>query len=291
MNTPFECEGAPRDLGLDQGRACRDALRAQCTDTSWRRLESLRLSERGRDRRVLRDVRRHFPQQAEQLEGLARGAGVSVRRLARASWNALASTSRGSSLALACGGASLLARSLPPDARARRTRPEGRYRSVELTLPALTHPILGVNEAGLAVACHAGPARIAACAAPAALLARDCLERFSAVESALRWCLERPAAPRAALLLVDAGGAAAALEIADRVRDVRRPSGGVLASGASPVSMAALSERFADAALEPAAAAQVLAASFDPPPPPFAFADPVGRRIWIPGAEAGWLEL
>jgi Acyl-coenzyme A:6-aminopenicillanic acid acyl-transferase len=244
---------------------------------------------RARERRILRDVRRHFPQQAEQLEGLARGAGVRLRRLSRATFAALADSGRGSSAALVREGAAWLARSLPKAAVLRCSKPDGRYRTLEITLPALTHPLLGVNEAGLAVACHAVAIRPGRCAAPAALLARDCLERFARVDSALAWCRERPGAPHAALLLADASGAAVGIEIAERVRDVRRPTEGLLVTGHSPRTYAQLAVQLAAAARDADAVAGALAAAFEPRGSAFALADPAGCRLWLPGA--GWLAL
>ena len=51
------------------------------------------------------------------------------------------------------------------------------------------------------------------CAAPAALLAQDCLQRFDRVEKALEWLERRPAGGRARFALADATGAAALFEI------------------------------------------------------------------------------
>ena len=50
------------------------------------------------------------------------------------------------------------------------------------------------------------PAEAVRCAAPAWLLAQDCLERFEALGPALDWCCERPGGGGGALLLADAGG-------------------------------------------------------------------------------------
>ena len=81
----IECEGAPRDMGWDQGRACRDALRRAVG-----LLPGLPLLLRdARTRDVLQEIRRHFPQQYEQLLGMARGAQVAPARLATHSLGAL----------------------------------------------------------------------------------------------------------------------------------------------------------------------------------------------------------
>jgi hypothetical protein len=101
----------------------------------------------------------------------------------------------------------------------RESAPDSDYRSLELV--ALTHvaPFVGVNEHGLAV----GAVLLATgseFAAPASLLAQDCLQRFDGVEKALEWLERRPAGGRARFALADATGAAAIFEIdgADRKR-------------------------------------------------------------------------
>lgn len=293
MTAPVECEGAPRDLGGAQGRACRDALRAHCRSGGlWTQLVA-GLSPGGVvGSRALRDVRRHFPHQAEQLEGIARGAGLPLGRIGRAMLSALAGPSHGASLALTRSGAPLVARPILPGALLRRTRPEGRFRTLELTLAPLTTALLGVNEMGLALACDSGPLQTGgeACAAPAALLARDCLERFAAVEAALEWCVRRPAAQRAAILVADASGAVAGVEIAGGARRVLRPENGVLLPkgvGRSGAGLSALGHSSLDAP----AVSDGLAAAFGPDVPPFALADPVGRRIRVPGVDAAWVGL
>lgn len=229
----IECAGAPRDLGLDQATSARAALRAASGHggaiARWR--DRLGFAE-AEVSRWQRDLRRYFPHQHEWLEGVARGAGVPDRALLRA---AIAALARGADALLvgaegADDGGSVLWRTESPGAVLRRVRPEGRFVSIELASPLLACPWIGLNEAGLAVAVTGGsqPGR---CRAHAALLARDCLERFEAVESALVWCLSRPAAPGASILLADAMGEIAGVELHASGRHVRRPEGGVLVLG------------------------------------------------------------
>jgi hypothetical protein len=236
---------------------------------------------------MLRDLRRHFPHQAEQLEGIARGAGLPVDAIWRAMRTALADAAPGPTLGLARAGAPLLARPLPAGALLRRTRPEGRFSTLELALAPLTTPLLGVNEAGLAVTCDPGPAEPGSCAAPGALLARDCLERFADAETALAWCLARPAAGRVALLLADARGAVVGVAIARGGRRVLRQRGGLLLGGESQRAAAELAKRFDDVSFEPDAASQQLAAAFAPEARAFAWADPIGRRLLRPPSQTG----
>jgi hypothetical protein len=123
-----------------------------------------------------------------------------------------------------------------------------------------------VNERGLAVAaagrCEPAPA---GCAAPAWLLAQDCLERFADVEAALAWCLDRPGGGSGAILLADAGGALAGVEFDGGGRRVRRPAGGdLLAAGGGE-----LIKRLREAGGEPDGAVVL---------------EPGERRLRLPGA-------
>ncbi|MEE2678772.1 MAG: hypothetical protein VX546_09380 [Myxococcota bacterium] len=199
MNAVVECEGAPRDLGLDQGLACRDAVA--------RRFAGAPLCERLRSRagwpgegesRSFRDLWQYFPHQADRLEGLGGAAGVP------ATWLAPRVPGPGHVEPALVGYAAPTARigrALGGPVVVRRSRPEGLFASVEVTRPWFPAALVGVNERGLAVAAVAGPAEAARCAAPAWLLAQDCLERFEALGPALDWCCERPGGGGGALIL------------------------------------------------------------------------------------------
>jgi hypothetical protein len=225
LRTPIECEGAPRDLGLDQGRACADALRVRFgTQPWWQRLR-LRAGPAGSEpARLRRDLQRHFPHQWESLAGLAVGARVPTGWLVQE----LARELVGADAALPVGvaidpGRALLARELGGEWVVRRSRPEGLFASVEITRPCLTAALAGVNERGLAVAAVGRRGATERCAAPAALLAQDCLERFEAIPAALEWCLGRPGGGCATVWLADARGELAGVECAGAERRVLRP--------------------------------------------------------------------
>lgn len=276
-----DCEGAPRDLGGDQGRACREALRALCAGrgVATRVADALGRLDAG-SARALRDLRRHYPHQWEWLEGLASGARLPLPALARAMLAALAEPAPAALVALE--GERRIAALAPADARVRRARPEGRFASLELTRPALTTALLGVNEAGLAVGATpaAAPAR-SGCAAPSALLVRDCLERFASVEAALEWCLGRPAAGAGAVALVDATGALAGVVLSGRERRVVRAVDGALALGARRAEVAkALGAPSGDAALARALARGAAAGEAR-----LAVVDAVGRSLRAPDGE------
>jgi len=114
-------------------------------------------------------------------------------------------------IAAECEGTTRLYAALPSDAILRHSLSEGRFATAEFCRPALTAPLLGVNEAGLAVAVS-GRCEVDVRGAPGALLARDCLERFEEVETAAAWCQVRPASAGYALLLADAAGGLCAVD-------------------------------------------------------------------------------
>jgi len=280
-----ECVGAPRDLGRDLGAAHRGELRAALAVngriSGWLR----ELLRSGAPVPLLRDLRRHFPHHVEWLEGLAFGAGVPLRALVRSLAERCAPDAPQGVAVGAVSGASVgIASAVPRTARLRCVAPEGRFRSLEIALLAATSPVIGVNEVGLAVAVAEQRALPGACAAPIALFARDCLERFERVEPALDWCLSRPAAAGGSLLLADARG-----ELA-----------GVYASGPERRALRPLSWLvLGDQSLEPTKAETLAAGELEPgladalaslPGAGLAMiADPVGRRLRVAGGE--WITV
>jgi hypothetical protein len=226
-----ECAGAPRDLGRDQGAAARALVRARVGGRGWRRALD-RAGVCGRPlSRWRRDLRRHFPHQHEWLEGVARAAGVPDLALLRAATLELARERDALLVGVEAGSDARVWRSGAPDTVLRRVRPEGRLVSLELASPVLACPWIGVNEAGLAVATTGGD--VADGGVQPALLARDCLERFERVESALDWCLLRPVAADTAILLADAHGELAGIDFGMTARSVRRPAAGAIVLGGS----------------------------------------------------------
>ncbi len=230
----IECHGDPRDIGFDQGSAVGSELQARFARSRGRL--GMRLGRRdAHSAVVMRDVARHFPHQAEAIEGLARGARVPkawvdreiVRALATAPTPSAAATAMAACDSL-CGAPALVVCTAPRDAVYRRVCAESGFRSLEVTLPWFPGALVGVNEKGLAVACAPGPFTGGGCWAPAAFLVRDCLRQFESLEPAIEWCATRPAAARAALLVADARGEVACVDVTGGERRVRRPIDGLL---------------------------------------------------------------
>ena len=295
MLREFQCEGAPRDLGFDQGRACRNDLRGHFARSRFWERWSIRLGVNEKRRvRFARDLKRYFPQQSEALEGMVRGSDVPRRWLFSVLEQELGAdvpTRIGAAAALAAdasraGGAPIVARTLDCEPVIRYSQPDGGFASVELTLPWFTAALAGVNEGGLAATWVSLPGEFVenGCAAPAALLIQDCLARFDSIRGAADWCTGRPCGGRGVILLADAGGDVTAIEVDGRVRTVRAPEAGMAFAGDETDASASLR---AEAKPDLGMAAKTFGGSV-------AGIDPVGRRIaLLDGATGGceWFEV
>jgi len=294
MLEEFHCEGAPRDLGLDQGRACRDALRDRFSQSPFWERWGLPLGPNERAAtRIARDLRRHFPQQSEALEGMVRGADVPLAWLAAVHARELGAEAPprvGAGVAFGAdasrAGGALVARPLACEPVVRHSRPEGGFASVELTLPWFTASLAGVNEGGLAATCVSLPGGLTdqGCTVPAAHLIQDCLMRFDSIKGAVDWCSGRPCGGRATVLFAEASGDIAAVDVDGRARVTRAPEEGLLFAGDDTGAFASLREC---AKPELATAAKLLGGRV-------AGLDPSGRRIGVFDGASGdcaWFEV
>lgn len=282
MTRELHCEGAPRDVGLDQGRAFASELRAQFDrQPRWRRWRQRLGARTPATAPLTRDLRRHYPQQSETIEGLETGARVPYAWFAeRLAHEFMTATLGGAASAAAIAAqseltsvGSLIARSFAVAPCVRRSRPEGGFVSIELTLPWFSSAFAGINEGGLGLASVAlpGDPTASGCSVPAPLLVQDCLARFDGIHAALDWCFGRPAGGRAVILMADASGAVAGVEIDGAARRELSPKDGLIAAGGADDSADAIR---AAAPFGHADVAELLGNCT-------AGIDPVGRRISI----------
>lgn len=233
MLTTIECAGHPRDMGLAQGSAAREAIRSEVSrlgmPLSRSRIPSLRGLAVGdvRGAGAGREMFRHFAHQAERLEGVARSAGVPIDSILdlhlriREGGEAAGLLARRSTVLARAAASSprdkrlILERTLPRVASGeagwilRESRPEVGFRSLEVGLPWLVSSVAGVNEGGLAVV--AGPVlwgREGRQGQPTSLLlVQECLQRFEDLDGAIGWCRKRPVEGEQSIVLADASGA------------------------------------------------------------------------------------
>lgn len=239
--------GDPRAMGFAQGRALREevhaAVRAAAAVRRGRMPLSLRPLVSGP---VLgagmgRELVRHYPHLSERIQGIARGAGAGVESLMAlfvraAEGRVQPALSDPAAAAARAGEAAVVCRPVAHDRGAtgwivRRSRPEVGFASLELTLPWLATSVVGVNEPGLAAAIAPGAPATRAVAPSVLLLVQECLQRFHDVAGAVDWCRKRPASGAASLVLADASGRVAVVDVRGSVREVSQVDAGVVAAG------------------------------------------------------------
>ena len=108
----------------------------------------------------------------------------------------------------------------------RRRRPEVGFSSAEITLPWLATAVAGINQAGVAVAMAPRSASYgggvnAGAVNPrndphAVLLVQECLQRFEDLGGCLEWCRKRPRSGNISLIIADAAGRLARVEVETR---------------------------------------------------------------------------
>ena len=154
----FQTQGAPRDAGIDQGRALRHLIRrAAAANRADHGRADFRRVRSGATQQLGLPLLRFLPQHHERLQGIAAGAGLSLAAL----------TALESVPTLAVGATAkgpvveawfrtpnpaawpLLLRSSDPDV--------GGFPSVELTAAPWASSIAGVNAHGLAALCIDDP--------------------------------------------------------------------------------------------------------------------------------------
>ena len=235
--------GDPRAMGAEQGRFFRDAVRRVLDDQGVRRsgrfgwLLAPFVGGPVLGGGMAREIVRHYPHLSERFQGIAHGAGVSIESIAELFVRATEGRVDAGLVdpcpgALRAGADPILCRPLPTgEWCVRRSRPEVGFPSVELTLPWLATSFAGVNEAGVGVVAAPCAAGRAGTDPSALLLVQECLQRFHDLPGCIDWCSKRPASGRLALLIADASGASAVVNLEDGERTVREWVQGCVAAG------------------------------------------------------------
>lgn len=190
----------------------------------------------------------------------------------------------------------------------RHSAPDNDRASVEIALAWQAPALVGVNADGLAVCAlpggadevdslggtdGAGAAREGGCAAPALLLAQDCLRLFDRTPNALEWIRSRPAGGCCTLLLADATGRiAGAVVVGERRGELEVQNGCIAVSGAAADGDCATGGSD-DAAADGVEADDGAAGGSAMPNSLRVFADPLGRRLGVqtPGGALVWHQV
>ena len=252
------CAGTPREMGRAQGVGVRESIRE--ASVLLRSLEAFRLRQPGwlpypaygrlaewKARRFLARALRDRPGMRERLAGLADGAGVRPGTISL--FNAMEPLLSAVGGCTACPGACsavavrgkrsaigepIVARNfdyLPlvqPLYMIRECRPDGRLRSLEFTTAPLVGAVDGVNEAGLCVAYDYAFAtdEPAVPSPPISMAIAEALGECRTTAEAAERIAATPRWGGGLLMLCDAGGDVASLELSSTRSRLRRPRAG-----------------------------------------------------------------
>lgn len=253
------CAGSPREMGLAQGVGAANKIRGarrvltkleafRLQQPRWLPYRLYRWHAGRRARRLLADpLARDYPAMRQCLEGIAEGARVGLNGIYLLNaLEAVLSSLGGCTACLgACSavavrgrrtpdGAPMIARNfdyLPlvqPFYLLRESRPHGALRSLEFTAAPLAGAVDGMNERGLCITYNYAyiidaPATPGA---PISMAIAEALERCGTVHEAAAWISSRPRWGGGLLMLADAEGDIASLELSATRSHLRRPAAG-----------------------------------------------------------------
>jgi predicted choloylglycine hydrolase len=254
------CEGNPREMGVTQGTALREKIRA--TRAALGRLDALqiekpwflpfplflRLSESRAAKVFAPALAKTNPAMLERIQGIAEGAGVRVSTIHLMNvLEPLLSSVSGRTVRPGLGACSAVAvrgrRSTdgyPVVARnfdflplvqpfyvLRTMRPRGGLRSLEFTVAPFAGAVDGVNERGLGITLNYAFATDRPAPSTTITMAiSEALATCSSVEQAAARIAALPRWGAGIVMLADAGGDIASLELSNTRFDLRRPKGG-----------------------------------------------------------------
>jgi hypothetical protein len=251
------CAGDAREMGIAQGKALSAkiaATRRVLRDLDAFRLEQpkwlpypvfLKLAETKSSRALEPALRRLDPGMLARLEGIAEGSGASLPSLCLLnSLEALLASVQGRTEPLPLGGCSALAvrgnRSATGEAIIarnfdyiplvqpyyimRESRPRNGYRSLEFSVAPLAGAIDGVNEHGLCITLNYAFATDSGAPAPLISMSiADALAHCTTVTEAVERISNRSRWGAGMLMIADASGDLASLELTSTRSGVRRP--------------------------------------------------------------------
>lgn len=257
--TEIICEGSPHEMGRAQGVAAKrkihdanqaiDALEAfQLQQPPWLPYRAYRfLAEQRAARFLAEPLGRDHPAMMERLAGISEGAEVAPNRILffNAFEQLLSSVGGCTACPGACsavavrgrraaGGAPILARNfdyLPlaqPFYLVRECKPRDGLRTLEFTSAPLLGAIDGMNEAGLCITYNYGftTDQPSEPAAPISIVISAALQRCRNVAEAADYLASSPRWGGALLMLVDADGDIASLELSSTRSFLRHPVAG-----------------------------------------------------------------
>lgn len=250
--------GSPFEMGVAQGKCLREKIHA--ARNVLNQLEAFRLMKpgwmpfplfrricEGKAAHALGLALRDFPDATQRLEGISAGSGVELRTLFLfAAMESMMSDTRRCTAIPSLGGCSALAirgkRSATGDPvivrnfdyipmvrplyTMRRTQPSRGLRSLDFTMAPFAGAVDGVNEKGLCITYNYAyttdvPENPSA---PISIVIADALQRCATISEAASWIQSRPRWGGGILMLADAEGGIASLELSSTRSKLRIPS-------------------------------------------------------------------
>ncbi|MBC7254463.1 MAG: hypothetical protein H5T72_10920 [Actinobacteria bacterium] len=253
----FDLQGNHYEMGYQQGLQMREIIRHFFSHL--RDLEVLRrakpfflplnvyvsISARRAEREMMQEMAELYPAQRARMEGIAKGADVdeSLLCLALSLETAIAGMDYRLGSCTAAGlepGRSALGEAVvtknydqplffQPYYVTRLNRSAETASTLDVTLAPLPGCHDGINEHGLCVSCNrAHGTDLPTSSIPVGVLVQEVLERCATTEEAVAFLCAGKRASGAILLVADAEGDMATVELSPNFSGVRRPEGGVL---------------------------------------------------------------
>jgi hypothetical protein len=254
------CAGTPAEMGFAQGSALKEKIRHARVDVLTG-LEAFRLqqprwmpfwayrwcAEWKASHFLAGPLLRDCPEMSQRMVGIARGSGLNLKsiHLFNALEPLLSSVGDCTSCPGACSaiavrgrrstnGEAMIARNfdyLPlvqPYYIIRDSRPKSRKRAIEFTTAPLAGSVDGMNETGLTITYNYAftTDQPKQAAPPISMLISEALEQCSTVTEAAKWITSRPRWGGGLLMLADADGDIASLELSSSRSHLRRPPPG-----------------------------------------------------------------
>ncbi len=251
------CAGSAKEMGLAQGAGLKDRIHGarqvlneleafRLQQPWWLPYSGYRwLAEQKASRFLTRALDRDRPNLSQRLAGIAEGAGIGLRTIHL--FNALEPVLSSVGGCTACPGACsavavrgsrsitgepMVARNfdylplIQPYYLIRESRPQGRLRALEFTTAPLVGAVDGMNEAGLCITYNYGftsdePTEPAA---PISMAISEALESCRTVAEAADFIVSKPRWGGGLLMLCDASGDIASLELSSTRSHLRRPA-------------------------------------------------------------------
>ena len=254
------CDGSPHEMGIQQGRALRrkiSGVRLCLRDLEAFRSEQphwlpyplfLRLAEARYERALLPALQRIAPSMLARLQGIAAGSGLPLRSLCLMNaMEAFLSSMEGKTIAMPLGACSAVAVRgshsengepivaknfdyiplVQPFFILRECQPRHGWSSLEFTVASQAGAVDGVNEKGLCITLNYAFATDAGSPAPLISMAiSEALAKCASVTEAVDCIVRQPRWGAGILMLADASGDLASLELTSSRAAIRRSEAG-----------------------------------------------------------------